>query len=275
MDIGTAKPSKKILSKIPHHLIDIIDASESYSAGNFVKDVDILINKILSRGRMPILVGGTHLYLKAARDGLADLPPANKKIRENLDNEASKIGWPRLHNLLKEVDPVAASRISINDRQRIQRALEVYYISGEPISSLQKKKINKKRPNINTIAIFPKSKDWLDTRIDERLDGMINNGFIEEVQYFKGRSDMHADLPSMRSVGYRQLWSYLDGNFSLDEVRKKIAIATRNLAKRQMTSLRSDHKIFQVVFNDQNDESYCLANLAKEIITNLSSQKSK
>ena len=138
---------------------------------------------------------------------------------------------------------------------------------------MQKKRINKKRPIVNAIAIFPKNKDWLAARIDERLDGMIKNGFIEEVQYFKTRLDMHADLPSMRSVGYRQIWSYLDGNYSLDDARKKIIMATRSLAKRQMTSLRSDHKVSQVVFNSQEDKDSYLNDLAKEIIKNLSIQK--
>ncbi|OUU78924.1 MAG: tRNA (adenosine(37)-N6)-dimethylallyltransferase MiaA [Gammaproteobacteria bacterium TMED78] len=265
MDIGTAKPSGKILSKIPHHLISIIDASETYSVGNFVKDANILIEEISSRGNMPILVGGTHLYLKAIRDGLADLPPADQDIRKKLDEEAKKIGWPQLHKLLGKIDPVAASNISRNDSQRIQRALEVFFISGEPISSLHKKKGNIDRPKINSIAILPESKDWLTQRITKRLDIMIDDGLVDEVNSFRSRPDMHSNFPSMRSVGYRQFWSYLDGNLSFDEAKNKIIIASRQLAKRQMTSLRSDNKMKKIVLRDLQEKLNLIDSLSKEI----------
>jgi tRNA dimethylallyltransferase len=240
MDIGTAKPSARIRNRVPHHLIDILDAADSYSAGRFVVDAGRELRAIAARGKTPLLVGGTHLYLRALRDGLAELPQADSAIRMRLDEEASTNGWPALHSRLFGLDPEAAARISPSDGQRIQRALEVYEITGEPLSVLQKNATPVGDVDITTIAIIPDDRELLAERIERRFDAMIAAGFVEEVEQLRSRDDLHATTPSMRSVGYRQIWSYLDGGCNWETARAKALAATRQLAKRQLTSLRSD-----------------------------------
>ncbi|MGI9258821.1 MAG: tRNA (adenosine(37)-N6)-dimethylallyltransferase MiaA [Gammaproteobacteria bacterium] len=240
MDIGTAKPSATIRDQVPHYLIDILDAADSYSAGRFVDDAGRELRAIVARGKTPLLVGGTHLYLRALRDGLADLPQADSEIRMRLDEEASSNGWPALHSRLCAVDREAAARISPSDGQRIQRALEVYEITGEPLSVLQKNSAPAGDLDIATIAIIPDDRELLAERIEHRFDAMIAAGFVEEVERLRSRDDLDASTPSMRAVGYRQMWSYLDGDCDWKTARSKALAATRQLAKRQLTSLRSD-----------------------------------
>lgn len=240
MDIGTAKPSATIRDQVPHYLIDILDAADSYSAGRFVDDARRELRAIAARGKTPLLVGGTHLYLRALRDGLADLPQADSEIRMRLDEEAGTNGWPALHSRLCAVDREAAARISPSDGQRIQRALEVYEITGEPLSVLQKNSAPAGDLDIATMAIIPDDRELLAERIERRFDAMIAAGFVEEVERLRSRDDLDASTPSMRAVGYRQMWSYLDGESDWETARSKALAATRQLAKRQLTSLRSD-----------------------------------
>ncbi|MDO8284919.1 MAG: tRNA (adenosine(37)-N6)-dimethylallyltransferase MiaA [Rhodoferax sp.] len=255
MDIGTAKPSAAELAQVPHHLIDIRDPLQAYSAAEFVRDATHLIHAISARGRLPLLVGGTMLYFKALFDGLDDMPPANAAVRAVLEQEAADKGWPALHAELATVDPVTAARLAPADSQRIQRALEVYRISGLPLSHFHSTQVATK--NIATeaestrasalISLEPLERSWLHARIAQRFDAMLEQGFIDEVRALRARGDLHADLPSMRCVGYRQVWEALDaheakgssGPLPLAEVRELGIIATRQLAKRQITWLRS------------------------------------
>ncbi|MEQ1535597.1 MAG: tRNA (adenosine(37)-N6)-dimethylallyltransferase MiaA [Burkholderiaceae bacterium] len=269
MDIGTAKPSAAELASVPHHLIDIRDPLQPYSAAEFVKDATRLIADITARGHLPLLVGGTMLYFKALFEGLDDMPTSNAQIRAELEQEAEHIGWPALHGKLAEVDPLTAARLQPNDAQRIQRALEVYRISGQPMSSFH---TNTKTSNftINTIAtkamntlaicqfehknslfisLEPTDRAWLHQRIGQRFDVMLASGFEQEVRSLRARGDLHLDTPSIRCVGYRQMWEALDvldvlGSIKLDkktafELREKGIAATRQLCKRQLTWLRS------------------------------------
>ncbi len=240
MDIGTAKPSAAIRDQVPHHLIDILDAADSYSAGRFVEDASRELRAIAARNKIPLLVGGTHLYLRALRDGLADLPQADSEIRQRLDEEAAVDGWPALHSRLVNHDPEAAARISPTDGQRIQRALEVYEITGEPLSVLQKNSVPAGDLEFATIAIIPDDRGVLAERIERRFDAMLVAGFVDEVKRLRSRDDLVASTPSMRAVGYRQIWAHLDGDCDWDTARSKALAATRQLAKRQLTSLRSD-----------------------------------
>jgi tRNA dimethylallyltransferase len=240
MDIGTAKPSAAIRASVPHHLINIVDASDTYSAGRFVRDASLAVKDIAARGRLPLLVGGTHLYLRALRDGLADLPQADPSIRERLDEEAANDGWPALHARLAEVDPEAALRISPRDGQRIQRALEVYELTGEALSVQQCRASAECRPEVSTLALLPEDRGTLAERIEQRFDAMVEAGFVEEVSKLKVRGDLTAATPAMRAVGYRQIWAYLEGECDWQAARELALTATRQLAKRQLTSLRSD-----------------------------------
>ncbi len=240
MDIGTAKPSAEIRAVVPHHLVDIVDAAETYSAGRFVRDANLVIREIAARGRLPLLVGGTHLYLRALRDGLADLPTADPSIRERLDAEAASEGWAALHARLEIIDPEAAQRISPGDGQRIQRALEVYELTGEPLTTQQRRTSTEARPVVKTLALLPDDRGELAERIEKRFDTMVEAGFIEEVTRLKAREDLTAGTPAMRAVGYRQIWAYLEGECDWDVARSRALAATRQLAKRQQTSLRSD-----------------------------------
>jgi tRNA dimethylallyltransferase len=240
LDIGTAKPSAATRASVAHHLIDILEPTEVYSAGRFARDAAAAIAGVRARGRFPLLVGGTLLYLRALRDGLATLPRADSAIRAELDREAAEHGWGALHDRLRQLDPAAAARIKPSDRQRIQRALEVHALTGRPISELQRASRRAAGPQILTIALVPADRASLGVRIEQRFDAMVAQGFVAEVERLRARGDLSPELPSMRAVGYRQLWSFLDGRYGWDEARLKAIVATRQYAKRQLTWLRGD-----------------------------------
>ncbi|BDU35790.1 tRNA (adenosine(37)-N6)-dimethylallyltransferase MiaA [Vibrio nigripulchritudo] len=239
MDIGTAKPDEEEQSKAPHRLIDILDPSESYSAADFRRDALSEMNEIVAAGKIPLLVGGTMLYYKALLEGLSPLPAADPAIRQQIEQDALTLGWSALHDQLKDIDPVSAKRIHPNDPQRLSRALEVYKISGKTLTELTKKQGEPLPFRVKQFAIAPKERAELHRRIELRFEKMIDAGFEEEVQALYARKDLHPDLPSIRCVGYRQMWDYLDGNCTLDEAVFRGVCATRQLAKRQITWLRS------------------------------------
>jgi tRNA dimethylallyltransferase len=245
MDIGTAKPDADTLRSTPHRLIDIREPEESYSAGGFVRDASLEMDAIFAAGRVPLLVGGTMMYFRAMTDGIAELPSADRHIRATIDADAQQVGWPAMHERLQNVDPEAAIRIEPNDRQRIQRALEVYLSSGKTISAWQAAGSNPGYADIRfiKIALQPASRNGLHERIKKRLNWMLNNNFLDEVKVLYQRPDLTAAHPSMRSVGYRQLWQYLDGETSLAEAGERALFATRQLAKRQITWLRSEKEL--------------------------------
>jgi tRNA dimethylallyltransferase len=242
MDIGTAKPDADTLRRTPHRLIDIRDPEESYSAGDFVRDARAEIDDITASGRTPLLVGGTMMYFRALTEGIAELPSADPEIRAALDDDAENLGWPALHERLRNIDPDAAARIKPNDRQRIQRALEVFEASGRPLSEWQSQAESERDEDLEfvKIALMPEPRKVLHERIEKRLNFMLNNGFLEEMKVLYERPELTAEHPSMRSVGYRQLWQHLDGLMSLEEAGRKALYATRQLAKRQITWLRSE-----------------------------------
>lgn len=243
MDIGTAKPTKEELALVPHHLINIRDPLQAYSAAEFVRDARRCIADIRSRGAMPVLVGGTMLYYKALFDGLDDMPASDAEVRAALDAEAAASGWPALHAQLALVDPSTAARLSPNDSQRIQRALEVYRMTGKPLSTFhrrpQESGVSQAPDNYLLISLEPQDRAWLHARIAQRYDAMLSGGLIDEVQTLRQRGDLTPDLPSMRCVGYRQTWEALDGLWPMTELRDRGIFATRQLAKRQITWLRS------------------------------------
>ena len=243
MDIGTAKPTAEELASAPHHLIDIRDPLQAYSAAEFVHDAQRLIAEIRARGALPLLVGGTMLYFKALFDGIDDMPPANPTVRARLEAQAAAQGWPALHAELARVDPTTAARLAPADSQRIQRALEVWQVSGRPLSSFHTTKSGATSAiPVSARAIFslePQDRAWLHARIAQRFDTMLAAGFMDEVQQLRARGDLHPDLPSMRCVGYRQAWESLDGLHPLSTLRERGIAATRQLAKRQITWLRS------------------------------------
>ncbi|WP_374520848.1 tRNA (adenosine(37)-N6)-dimethylallyltransferase MiaA [Undibacterium squillarum] len=240
MDIGTAKPNAEELASAPHHLIDIIDPRDAYSVAQFRKDAARLVQEIHARGRLPLLVGGTMMYFNALRNGLDDLPGADPALRQQLDEEAARIGAPGLHARLASVDPVTAERLAPNDSQRIQRALEIWHLTGKPMSALLAQQ-GPREPDFPMLAISlePEDRAALHARIALRFDQMLAQGFIEEVEKLRARGDLHLDLPSIRCVGYRQAWEYLDGAYNYETMRERGIIATRQLAKRQITWLRS------------------------------------
>jgi len=241
MDIGTAKPDADTLRTAPHRLIDIRDPSESYSAAEFREDALREMKSITAAGKVPLLVGGTMLYFRALEHGLSELPAADPQIRKVLERQAEEIGWPAMHEILFEKDPRAAERIHPNDPQRIQRALEVFAISGQPMSELQEKSEGDALDyRIHKIIISPQPRSILHERIERRFDLMMENGFIDEIKSLHARSDLHADLPAIRAVGYRQAWDWLEGNCTLEQMREKAIAATRQLAKRQLTWLRRE-----------------------------------
>lgn len=243
MDIGTAKPERAVRERIPHHLIDILDPSESYSAGQFVADCTRLISEIRRRGRTALLVGGTMLYLHALLRGMADLPRGSLALRHEIDARAAQLGWPALHAELARLDPLAAARIHPHDPQRIQRALEVCYVTGQPISRLQ----STTQPQLSARplcwALAPGERGALHARLAQRFERMLSRGFLAEVAQLRDRGDLTARHPALRAVGYRQLWAHLEGQFGFAEACERALAATRQLAKRQLTWLRADREI--------------------------------
>lgn len=238
MDIGTAKPNAQEQAQAPHHLIDIIDPAQSYSVAEFRADAIKLIDDFHQRGKVPILVGGTMMYFKGLIGGLSPLPEADAEIRAVLEREAEQKGWPALHQQLKEIDPEAAAKISENDSQRINRALEVYRISGKTMTQLQQSKQDALPYQFHQFAIAPNDRKVLHERIEKRFKIMLDEGFKNEVLALYQRKDLHPDLPSIRCVGYRQMWEYLAGECDYNEMVFKGVAATRQLAKRQLTWLR-------------------------------------
>lgn len=243
LDIGTAKPSRTVRARIPHHLIDICDAAESYSAGRFVGDALRAIGEIHARRRVPLLVGGTMLYVRALLHGLAPLPAAAPQLRCELDARAAACGWPALHAELARLDPEAAARIAPHDRQRIQRALEVCYTTGQPISRLQRATVSPLSGwRVRHFMLAPHGRATLHARIAQRFDAMMAEGFLDEVTALRDRGDLTARHASMRAVGYRQLWAHLEGRLSLEEAGRRAVAATRQLAKRQLTWMRAERQ---------------------------------
>lgn len=247
MDIGTAKPDANMLERAPHRLIDIRDPEDAYSAGAFVRDARAAIAAIHASGRVPLLVGGTMLYFRALIDGIAELPAADAGTRAEIDAEAQEIGWTAMHTALAEIDPQAAARIDANDRQRIQRALEVFRLSGRSLSDWHAE-ASAVQPKFDFIkfALVPGSRAELHRRIDERFLLMLQQGFVGEVVGLRNRAGLGADSPSMRAVGYRQIWAHLDGDGDLVEATSKGQAASRQLAKRQLTWLRSETELNSV-----------------------------
>jgi tRNA dimethylallyltransferase len=241
MDIGTAKPTADEQARVPHHLLDIRDPAQTYSAAEFARDAAVLAQDIRARGRIPLLCGGTMLYYKALREGLNDLPEADPAIRRQLDAQAAQHGWPALHAELARVDPVTAARLAPNDSQRLQRALEVWHSSGRPLSDWLAQPLQPALPGwrFETVSLEPSDRAGLHARIARRYDAMIEAGLLDEVRALRARPDLHTGLPSIRCVGYRQLWDHLEGLTTLDEAIERAIAATRQLAKRQITWLRS------------------------------------
>ena len=252
MNIGTAKPSKAEQGEVVHHLIDILDPSQNYSAAQFASDAKELITDIKLRGNIPLIVGGTMLYWRAWVYGFSNLPAANPVVRAQLDLEAAEIGWPAMHAKLAILDPVSAARLQANDSQRVQRALEVYALTGRPLSELFEETPSlagrKQEPNpdwVEVISLEPSDRKILHARLQERFDQMLESQLIEEVEQLRNRGDLHTNLPAIRSVGYRQVWEYLAGDVDFETMRQKAYAATRQLSKRQMTWLRAmDRQVF-------------------------------
>ena len=238
MDIGTAKPSAQERIRVRHHLVDLIDPTERYSAGRFRADCVGAIEEILDRGRIPLLVGGTMLYYKALAHGIDALPAAEPSLRLEIDQRAARHGWPALHAELARIDPATAARVSPNDAQRIQRALEVWELTRRPLSALQTAAAPALPFRLRAYALVPESRGELHRRIAERFDRMLAAGLVEEVANLRRRHTLHGSLPSMRCVGYRQVWNYLEGEYDREVLRDRGIAATRQLAKRQLTWLR-------------------------------------
>jgi tRNA dimethylallyltransferase len=259
MDIGTAKPTAQERARVPHHLIDICDPLHAYSAARFAHDADALVSEINLRGRMALLVGGTMLYFKALIDGLHAMPPADASVRAALEQEAATAGWPAMHDRLAQVDPATAARLAPNDSQRIQRALEVYRISGQALSELHGGPGSQPAPtrfaNMEMLSLEPRERHWLHQRVGLRFDTMLAQGLLDEVRALRARGDLHADLPSMRCVGYRQAWEALDRDWPVNILRERGIIATRQLAKRQLTWLRSMPKRHVIASDDDDTQA--------------------
>ena len=262
MDIGTAKPAAHELAAVPHHLIDIRDPLHAYNAAEFAREAAGLIRAISARGKLPLLVGGTMLYFKALGEPLDAMPAADAQIRDAIDQEAQAIGWPAMHAQLAQVDPATAARLAPADSQRIGRALEVWRSAGVPLSQLQlRSRVSDPddaqikgdaNPQAPLISLEPQDRAWLHARIAERFDTMLAQGLVQEVEGLRARGDLHATLPAMRCVGYRQVWEVLDGTSPLAQLRDKGIFATRQLAKRQITWLRSMPKR-HVIACDRSD----------------------
>ncbi len=239
MDIGTAKPTAAEQAQVPHHLIDILDPTAHYSAGQFVQDATRLIEEIRQRGCAPLLVGGTMLYFKALQFGLAKLPSQDPILRADIAERANKLGWGALYNELVTLDPEWAAQINPHDTQRISRGLEVFYRSGEPLSQLQKQTTRPTSHPIMPLALIPENRAVLHERIAMRVEQMLNQGLIEEIKALRQQYSLHAGLPSMRAVGYRQVWQFLEGGIQESDLANQILFATRQYAKRQLTWLKT------------------------------------
>ncbi len=255
MDIGSAKPPSNILQKYPHHLINILDPSERYSAADFRNDTAQLIQQINANGKIPLLVGGTMLYFSALQRGLSEMPSANLELRNKIEEQAKTHGWQAMHEQLALVDAKAAEKIHANDPQRIQRALEVYALTGIPISEWQQKNNTPTQPlQILKLALLPEDRTELHRRIVLRFDEMLEQGFVDEVKHLFNRGDLHTQMPAMRAVGYRQIWEYLAGNDDMDTMREKAIAATRQLAKRQLTWLRNEEYLVKIPAERTDDK---------------------
>lgn len=268
LDIGSGKPDADTLKLAPHRLVDIRDPSEAYSVAEFREDVTQAMGEIHRAGKIPLLVGGTMLYFKALRDGLATMPAANPEIRQKILEQGEKNGWATVHKRLAEVDPESAQRIHPNDPQRLQRALEIYEITGKSMTQFHKEeKLNRKSTsslpfNLHYTAIVPTDRAVLHQQIETRFHQMLNDGLLEEVRQLKSRDDLHASLPALRSVGYRQVWEYLNGDYDYDTMVEKALAATRQLAKRQLTWLRSWPDLTELDNKDEKIISQCLKLIA-------------
>jgi len=274
LDIGSAKPTKSEQTAVIHHLIDIIDPTEVYSAARFANDAKRLCSEIRARGNIPVVVGGTMLYWRAWAHGLSSLPPANPEIRARLDEAGRAVGWPAMHDQLAKVDPETAARLKPNDSQRVQRALEVFEITGKPMSALLADSPSEDGregsaipPWINLVSLEPSDRKRLHLNLEKRFDEMLAAGFMDEVKALRTNAGLHADLPAIRSVGYRQAWEFLNGEIDAEEMRYKALAATRQLGKRQLTWLRAieGRKIFDP-FNPEELKAaldYCKKNLIR------------
>lgn len=277
MDIGTAKPSVAELSECPHRLVDIRDPAVPYSVADFVADAHHHIAEITAEGRIPLLVGGTMMYFKALLDGLGDMPASDPVVRQQLEKEATESGWPALHEQLMAVDPETAQQIHPNHSQRIQRALEVYRLSGRPMSAFvrdQKLGTNPLGPMANRyrvwqLALLPRNRSALHQRIAERFQRMLECGFAEEASALRGRGDLSADLPAIRAVGYRQMWSYLEGDTDFDTMQQKAIAATRQLAKRQLTWLRRWPELHGVYMDNEDGSVRSTQSVCDEVLKKL------
>lgn len=267
MDIGTAKPTPDELEAYPHRLVDILDPAEAYSAARFRSDALKAIEEIQQVDRLPVLVGGTMLYFNALKQGLARLPEADPQIRERIEAEAVEKGWPAIHARLAQVDPEGARRLKPNDSQRLQRALEVYELTGRPISEHWREQAEADLPfEIVPLAIAPDDRSVLHERIEQRFDIMLSAGFEAEVRELWDRGDLHAGLPSIRCVGYRQMWSWFAGEYDRETMRYKGIVATRQLAKRQLTWLRSWERVHWLRTGDSNLLSRALKQVDPAVI---------
>lgn len=273
LDIGTAKPTPEELRRAPHALIDVIDPAQSWSVGEFSRAATDEIHRSHARGRIPLLTGGTMMYFRSLEHGLNELPEADLAVRSRIDADAATHGWPALHAELERHDPIAAGRIHKNDGQRIQRALEVFRITGQPISQLQATAARPLDFPVIKFALGTDNREELHRRISRRFDHMMQNGLLAEVEGLYARGDLHSDLPSIRSVGYRQLWRHLEGAHSLEQASVNAKTATRRLAKRQLTWLRSDHNVVHLPSGDLRDVTGALSKIQERIEQLPSSQR--
>ena len=260
LNIGSAKPDQKPLNNYPHHLIDICDPSVNYSLGDFYEDANEAIKLIHSKERIPMLIGGTMMYFNTLTKGLSDLPSSDQAIRKKLEDEADEIGWPELHKRLSKIDPVSGEKIEANDKQRIQRALEVYELSGKPLSSFFSDNRKKSDYEFFNISLFPDDREILYKRIEDRFDQMLDHGLVDEVRALLNRPELSSSHNSMKSIGYKEICAHLEGKQTLIEAKEKSILATRRLAKRQLTWLRSldDSQKINTFDNDLNKKLYNL-----------------
>ena len=260
LNIGSAKPDQKILNNYPHHLIDICDPSVNYSLGDFYEDANEALKFIHSKERIPMLIGGTMMYFNTLTKGLSDLPSSDQAIRKKLEDEADEIGWPELHKRLSRIDPVSDEKIEANDKQRIQRALEVYELSGKPLSSFFSDNRKKSDYEFFNISLFPDDREILYKRIEDRFDQMLDHGLVDEVRALLNRPELSSSHNSMKSIGYKEICAHLEGKQTLIEAKEKSILATRRLAKRQLTWLRSldDSQKINTFDNDLNKKLYNL-----------------